>query len=402
MRLNKQLLLGLLLLLAQPFDAHAQLYGKFGPANGIQKCATTSPQCSAASSSDILATFSGTCNSTTFARGDGQCATPAGGASITYTLNTPTGTTVLSSLTASTNGAVQIVTNNSTDSLLVLLNEDTSQTASTRLTLPRTTMFLTAGSNATFVYDTTSSRWRLTDMSRDPVRSDDSGGNAFVSNAVLSVNNASITEVGSGTSYGLVSFANTNEFTQQPGFSDSGASAAGNMAGFTYNTSQGYFFRGSSSTWGGFFVYAKVRWSVHPANDLGGVIVGGSPASAGATANPSTYNDTCSISWDATQTALQARCRDTTTTNSVSLGVNYPSNSTTAAYEIAMYIANGQARFNYWVRRLDSAVANAAGSLTTNLPTATTPLRPSLFISNNATASAGVVQWNTFTAKGGW
>jgi len=50
----------------------------FNPAAGILKGNPSTYVTTAAVSSDILATFSGTCNSTTFMRGDGSCQTPPG------------------------------------------------------------------------------------------------------------------------------------------------------------------------------------------------------------------------------------------------------------------------------------------------------------------------------------
>jgi len=50
----------------------------FNPAAGILKGNPSTYITTAAVSSDILATFSGTCNSTTFMRGDGSCQTPPG------------------------------------------------------------------------------------------------------------------------------------------------------------------------------------------------------------------------------------------------------------------------------------------------------------------------------------
>ncbi len=50
----------------------------FNPAAGILKGNPSTYVTTAATSSDLLATFTGTCNSTTFMRGDGSCQTPPG------------------------------------------------------------------------------------------------------------------------------------------------------------------------------------------------------------------------------------------------------------------------------------------------------------------------------------
>lgn len=68
-----------LALLALPLLVSAQVYNKFGPAAGVLKGSTATYQTTAAASSDILGLWSGTCNSSTFLRGDGACATAGGG-----------------------------------------------------------------------------------------------------------------------------------------------------------------------------------------------------------------------------------------------------------------------------------------------------------------------------------
>lgn len=73
-------ILGALLALALVgLPAHAQQYNRFGPANGILKGVTSSPQTSAAVAADVSALWSGTCNAASFLRGDGTCAAPAAG-----------------------------------------------------------------------------------------------------------------------------------------------------------------------------------------------------------------------------------------------------------------------------------------------------------------------------------
>lgn len=68
----------LLSLLFFPILAHAQTYSRFGPANGILKGATTTYVTTAAVAADAIGLWSGTCNSTTFLRGDGSCQVPPG------------------------------------------------------------------------------------------------------------------------------------------------------------------------------------------------------------------------------------------------------------------------------------------------------------------------------------
>lgn len=53
---------------------HAQTFNLFKPANGILKGATTTYVTTAAASSDVITLWSGTCNASSFLRGDGACA----------------------------------------------------------------------------------------------------------------------------------------------------------------------------------------------------------------------------------------------------------------------------------------------------------------------------------------
>lgn len=81
----------LLFLLLFPVLAAAQTYNLFKPANGVLKGATTTYATTTATGVDVAAAFSGTCNTTTYLRGDGSCQTPAGtssGANPTATVGT--------------------------------------------------------------------------------------------------------------------------------------------------------------------------------------------------------------------------------------------------------------------------------------------------------------------------
>lgn len=69
----KRIVVGLLALLLPAF-ASAQVYNKFGPATGVLKGSTSTYQTTAATSADIFGLWSGSCSSSTFLRGDGTCA----------------------------------------------------------------------------------------------------------------------------------------------------------------------------------------------------------------------------------------------------------------------------------------------------------------------------------------
>lgn len=106
--------LGALAALLFSLSAHAQFYPLFGPANGVLKGNSASPQTSAATNPDVIQLWSGTCNSTTFLRGDGSCAAPAGtgvssltggtGITLSPSTITSTGSIAITTPVSATNG----------------------------------------------------------------------------------------------------------------------------------------------------------------------------------------------------------------------------------------------------------------------------------------------------------
>ena len=74
--MKKHLLL--LVALIAPSVAFGQAYSLFQPANGVLKGSTSTFVTTPATSSDIISLWTGTCSSTTFLRGDGQCLSPGG------------------------------------------------------------------------------------------------------------------------------------------------------------------------------------------------------------------------------------------------------------------------------------------------------------------------------------
>lgn len=91
--------------------ALATTFNLFSPATGILKGSSSTYITSAAASIDIRALWSGTCNSTTFLRGDGSCVTPGGsGGTVTSVgLTMPTGFSVGGS-PVTTTGTLAITT----------------------------------------------------------------------------------------------------------------------------------------------------------------------------------------------------------------------------------------------------------------------------------------------------
>lgn len=74
--------------------AHAQQYTRFGPATGILVGNVNTPQTTAAASSNVISLWTGTCNASSFLKGDGSCAIPAGTGVTSVALTMPSGFSV--------------------------------------------------------------------------------------------------------------------------------------------------------------------------------------------------------------------------------------------------------------------------------------------------------------------
>jgi hypothetical protein len=77
--------------------ALAATFNLFSPASGILKGNPSTYITTAATSADVVATFSGTCNSGTVLKGDGSCAAASSGTVTSVALTAPTGLTVTGS-----------------------------------------------------------------------------------------------------------------------------------------------------------------------------------------------------------------------------------------------------------------------------------------------------------------
>lgn len=77
--------------------ALAAVFNQFGPVNGILKGNAASPITTAATSTDIIGTFSGTCNAAAELRGDGSCTPAATGSVTSVGLTVPVGFSVTGS-----------------------------------------------------------------------------------------------------------------------------------------------------------------------------------------------------------------------------------------------------------------------------------------------------------------
>jgi hypothetical protein len=103
---------GLLLLACELFilkPAHSQTYNRFTPANGILVGDVDTYVTTPAASSNVISLWSGTCSPSTFLRGDGSCAVPAGTGVTSVALTMPSGLSVAGS-PITTSGTLAVTT----------------------------------------------------------------------------------------------------------------------------------------------------------------------------------------------------------------------------------------------------------------------------------------------------
>ncbi len=165
------------------------------------------------------------------------------------------------------------------------------------------------------------------------------------------------------------------------------AATAGSLAGARQGVAQ--FWRGNAAGLGGFFFVT--RFVVSDAATVAGarmfVGLSGTPG-APTNVEPNTVNNTIGLAQISTSSNLQLVTRDAAAAQTIDLGVNFPANTLTAdAYELALFCPPNGTTIGYRVERLGTANV-AVGTLSTNLPVATTMMGVQMWRSNNATALA--------------
>ena len=105
---------------------HAQVFNKFGPANGVLKGSTTTYQTNSAASTDIVSLWSGTCDATHFLAGNGACLVPSGTGVTSVGLTVPSWYSVTGSpVTGSGTLAISAATGQTANSFLATPNGST-------------------------------------------------------------------------------------------------------------------------------------------------------------------------------------------------------------------------------------------------------------------------------------
>lgn len=166
------------------------------------------------------------------------------------------------------------------------------------------------------------------------------------------------------------------------------AATAASLAGARLASAQ--FFRGDGVSKGGF--HLRLRFVPSDAATVAGArTFVGFAAATGAPTNvdPSSQVNIIGIGCDTADSTFSIMHNDGSgTATKIALGANFPANNLSAdAYELELFCPSGGGDVRYRVERLNTGDI-AAGTLSIDLPTATTLLAIQIWRSNNATALA--------------
>jgi hypothetical protein len=301
----------------------------------------------------------------------------------------PTTNSFLTGLTAGATDQTVTIWNDSAF-VICLERESGASTAANRFSfISLGSLWLLPNQSVSLRYSATSSRWVVTSQSRDvfglgPRMSltlpgsgtaiQAMGGPAIGTTATISNANASSTP--------------TNDFTEVCNFQISNSTAAGTSS--VRHANQLAFLRGATTGRQGFFHAGSVRFTAMGATS-GAVRSGMTSSNAALTTLNNALTQCLLIGAQTADTNLRIYSGDAAAGTPVNLGANFPTPSATAAYEYCFYCPSNTAVVRYMVRRLDSRFV-AEGTLTTNIPTTTTPLGHRLEIMVGATAVANTAQ----------
>lgn len=152
--------------------------------------------------------------------------------------------------------------------------------------------------------------------------------------------------------------------------------------------------RGNAANLGGFFYASRFSATSATSNQR---LFSGLTATTGATATtvaPSAILNMVGVGWDSADANLQIMSNDGAgTATKVDLGSNFPSNNTSAVYELILYAAANGSSIGYRVQRLDTGLSTS-GTITTDLPPSTSLLTHHQYMNNGGTAAAVVLNVN--------
>ena len=170
------------------------------------------------------------------------------------------------------------------------------------------------------------------------------------------------------------------------------------VAGARMN-SNGFAVNGSSSWEGGFFGFMHGGPSTGLTNSSHRFFMGMGDTSASSDVEPSTLTNIAGIGWDAADANVQFMHNDGSgTATKIDLGASFavPSTDRATIYRLRLFAPPGTTRtLSYEVTELESG-AVASGTVTTNLPAASSYITPKMY------ASVGGVSAVTGVAVGPW
>jgi len=152
--------------------------------------------------------------------------------------------------------------------------------------------------------------------------------------------------------------------------------------------------RGNGAGLGGFFYAARFSVNSTTSNQrlFSGLI--NSTAATSTTAAPSAIINMIGVGWDSAVGNLQMMSNDGTgTATKVDLGASFPTNTTTAVYELIMYAAPNGSSVGYRVVRLDTG-ATTSGTISADLPASGLMLSHHQYMNNGGTAAAVALEVN--------
>jgi len=166
------------------------------------------------------------------------------------------------------------------------------------------------------------------------------------------------------------------------------AATAGSASELRYAATQ--CFPGSGSM-GGFFAVFRFGVSSSVATQRLAVGLWASVAATTVTIEPSTLVNGIWVGNDAADTNLQLMRNDGSgTATKIDLGSDFVKNQPEGIYELVLFCKPGDTTIYYRVKRLDAA-GEVSGSLTTDIPAATTFLTPHFYLNNGGTAAAVIL-----------
>ena len=213
---------------------------------------------------------------------------------------------------------------------------------------------------------------------------------------------AAITATGTA---GSVNNATTNRYTRLKRMSYSVTTAATTaVAGFR-NSNAVVTIGAATAGDGGFFYLLRWGPDTGVATTTNRAFAGlQASTSAPTDVEPSTIANIIGMGWDAADTNVQFMNRSATTLTKTDLGASFPvpTVDATTAYEIVMFSPPGTTQsVSYQITNLTTG-AVATGTVTTNLPSTTTLLLPSCWMSVGGTSSViGVTLMGMYLEQGG-